>query len=205
MNIEIFHIEHAGVVLSSVTMNMGHSADQPQTCQAEEVREEPATEVTETTGAVGNAAKTEGKRLLRNVIFKGTMTDPATHRERELQLERLHQWIGEHFVSRLTAKYEWFALWRILYDAKLIEGTRAMTSKFAQQMNDWYGNAPYSCNEGEVNRFRNGYLGETPFTLWDENTYLARLQGKQSYSAFRPLYALCEDLKNTLRTDDFYL
>jgi hypothetical protein len=142
---------------------------------------------------------------LRNVIFKGSVIAPDTHQQQELQLVRLHNWIGEHFVSRLSARYEWFALWRMLYDKKLIEGTRAMTSKFAKQMNDWYPDAPYPCIEGEVNRFRNGYLGQTPFSLWDENAYLSKLHGKQSYSAFRQLYDLCEDLKNTLKTDDFYM
>lgn len=141
---------------------------------------------------------------LRNTIFKSSVIDPDTHQQRELQLVRLYNWIGEHFVSRLSARYEWFALWRMLYDKKLIEGTRAMKSKFAKQMNDWYPEAPYPCIEGEVNRFRNGYLGQTPFSLWDENAYLSKLHGKQSYSAFRQLYDLCEDLKNTLETDDFY-
>lgn len=141
---------------------------------------------------------------LRNAIFKISVIDPDTHQQRELQLVRLYNWIGEHFVSRLSARYEWFALWRMLYDKKLIEGTRAMTSKFAKQMNDWYPDAPYPCIEGEVNRFRSGYLGQTPFSLWDENAYLSKLHGKQSYSAFRQLYDLCEDLKNTLKTDDFY-
>ena len=141
---------------------------------------------------------------LRNAIFKSSVIDPDTHQQRELQLVRLYNWIGEHFVSRLSARYEWFALWRMLYDKKLIEGTRAMTSKFAKQMNDWYPDAPYPCVEGEVNRFRNGYLGQTPFSLWNENAYLSKLHGKQSYSAFRQLYDLCEDLKNTLETDDFY-
>lgn len=141
---------------------------------------------------------------LRNVIFKTTFIDPETHRERELQMESLHRWIGEHFVSRVTAKYEWFALWRVLYDKKLIEGSRAMTSKFANQMNDWYPEAEHRCDEGAVNRFRSGYLGQTPFSLWNENAYLSKLSGKQSYSAFRHLYGLCEDLNNTLKTGDFY-
>ena len=141
---------------------------------------------------------------LINVIFLESIVDSATHHTRQLQLAKLHRWIGEHFVNRLSARYEWFALWRILYDKKLIVGTRAMTSKFARQMNEWYPDAPSPCVEGEVNRFRNGYLGQTPFTLWDEQTYLKQIQGKQSYSAFKQLYDLCNDLYMTLRVNDFY-
>lgn len=213
MNIEILHIEQAGVVLTNVTMNVSQASQQAQEQQdmkaceetdAEEVKDEEA-------GAEGVKGKdtvsvptAERPSQLRNTIFKSSVIDPGTHQQRELQLVRLYNWIGEHFVSRLSARYEWFALWRMLYDKKLIEGTRAMTSKFAKQMNDWYPDAPYPCIEGEVNRFRNGYLGQTPFSLWDENAYLSKLHGKQSYSAFRQLYDLCEDLKNTLETDDFY-
>ena len=213
MNIEILHIEQAGVVLTNVTMNVSQASQQAQEQQdmkaceetdAEEVKDEEA-------GAEGVKGKdtvsvpaAERPSQLRNAIFKSSVIDPDTHQQRELQLVRLYNWIGEHFVSRLSARYEWFALWRMLYDKKLIEGTRAMTSKFAKQMNDWYPDAPYPCIEGEVNRFRNGYLGQTPFSLWDENAYLSKLHGKQSYSAFRQLYDLCEDLKNTLKTDDFY-
>lgn len=213
MNIEILHIEQAGVVLTNVTMNVSQASQQAQEQQdmkaceetdAEEVKDEEA-------GAEGVKGKdtvsvpaTDCPKPLRNAIFKSSVIDPDTHQQRELQLVRLYNWIGEHFVSRLSARYEWFALWRMLYDKKLIEGTRAMTSKFAKQMNDWYPDAPYPCIEGEVNRFRNGYLGQTPFSLWDENAYLSKLHGKQSYSAFRQLYDLCEDLKNTLKTDDFY-
>ena len=213
MNIEILHIEQAGVVLTNVTMNVSQASQQAQEQQdikaceetdAEEVKDEEA-------GAEGVKGKdtvsvptAERPSQLRNAIFKSSVIDPDTHQQRELQLVRLYNWIGEHFVSRLSARYEWFALWRMLYDKKLIEGTRAMTSKFAKQMNDWYPDAPYPCIEGEVNRFRNGYLGQTPFSLWNENAYLSKLHGKQSYSAFRQLYDLCEDLKNTLETDDFY-
>lgn len=213
MNIEILHIEQAGVVLTNVTMNVSQASQQAQEQQdmkaceetdAEEVKDEEA-------GAEGVKGKdtvsvptAERPSQLRNAIFKSSVIDPDTHQQRELQLVRLYNWIGEHFVSRLSARYEWFALWRMLYDKKLIEGTRAMTSKFAKQMNDWYPDAPYPCIEGEVNRFRSGYLGQTPFSLWDENAYLSKLHGKQSYSAFRQLYDLCEDLKNTLETDDFY-
>ena len=213
MNIEILHIEQAGVVLTNVTMNVSQASQQAQEQQdmkaceetdAEEVKDEEA-------GADGVKGKdtvsvptAERPSQLRNAIFKSSVIDPDTHQQRELQLVRLYNWIGEHFVSRLSARYEWFALWRMLYDKKLIEGTRAMTSKFAKQMNDWYPDAPYPCIEGEVNRFRNGYLGQTPFSLWNENAYLSKLHGKQSYSAFRQLYDLCEDLKNTLKTDDFY-
>ena len=141
---------------------------------------------------------------LINTIFLESIVDSTTHQTRQLQLAKLHRWIGERFVNRLSARYEWFALWRILYDKKLIAGTRAMTSKFVRQMNNWYGKAPYPCVESEVNRFRNGYLGQTPFTLWDEQTYLRQIQGKQSYNAFKQLYDLCNDLYNTLRTNDFY-
>lgn len=213
MNIEILHIEQAGVVLTNVTMNVSQASQQAQEQQdmkaceetdAEEVKDEEA-------GAEGVKGKdtvsvptAERPSQLRNAIFKSSVIDPDTHQQRELQLVRLYNWIGEHFVSRLSARYEWFALWRMLYDKKLIEGTRAMTSKFAKQMNDWYPDAPYPCIEGEVNRFRSGYLGQTPFSLWDENAYLSKLHGKQSYSAFRQLYDLCVDLKNTLKTDDFY-
>lgn len=213
MNIEILHIEQAGVVLTNVTMNVSQASQQAQEQQDMKACEETDAEEVkdEETGAEGVKGKdtvsvptAERPSQLRNAIFKSSVIDPDTHQQRELQLVRLYNWIGEHFVSRLSARYEWFALWRMLYDKKLIEGTRAMTSKFAKQMNDWYPDAPYPCIEGEVNRFRNGYLGQTPFSLWDENAYLSKLHGKQSYSAFRQLYDLCEDLKNTLETDDFY-
>lgn len=204
MNIEIIHIEqNAGVMMTNVTVNGDKASPKAQEQQEQEAEEAEDAEAVEGE-AVKTVAATGCPPLLRNVIFKATAIDPETHRERELQLVRLHQWIGEHFVSRVTAKYEWFALWRVLYDNKLIEGSRAMTSKFANQMNDWYPGLKHPCDEGAVNRFRSGYLGQTPSRLWNENEYLSKISGKQSYSAFRLLYGLCDDLNNTLKADDFY-
>lgn len=206
MNFEVIHVEQAGMVINNVTMSVGQPPQPDRTCQAEEVYDEPVKEESATAADEDEECNDGlGIRPLANVIFKETLTAKDGQPVRTLQLDRLHGWIERHFVSHLTARYEWFALWRMLYDLKLIEGSRAMTSKFVKQMNDWYPGLEHPCEAGAVNRFRSGYLGETPFWSWDEGTYHSRIKGKQSWNAIRQLSPLCEELKNTYRTDDFYV
>ena len=96
-----------------------------------------------------------------NQIFK------RYHECRPIDFARLHQLIGSRFVCRVRFAYEWFALWKVFYELKLLENTTL--TAFARQMFVWYPDAPKMCRADSIGDYRGGYLGKTPSTLWNEH------------------------------------
>ena len=93
---------------------------------------------------------------------------------------------------------------RTLRDMNLFESGMNKISKYAEQMNRWFPDAPYPCVAGEVRRYNKGYLGDEPFEKWDRKVFRARMEDKQSMDGFERLTELCsmllEELAQELKT-----
>lgn len=126
-----------------------------------------------------------------NQIFK------RYHELRPIDFSKLRHLIGSRFVYKIRFAYEWFALWKVLYELKLLENTTL--TAFARQMFVWYPDAPKMCRADSIGDYRSGYLGETPSTLWDEHCYIKRLTGNQSRAAFKRICLWNDELRETLR------
>ncbi len=133
-----------------------------------------------------------------NLVFKKFVDG------KPLNIEALFCWISQSFLPRLNANYEWFALYRVLRDMNLFESGMNKISKFAEQMNLWFPDAPYPCVAGEVRRYNKGYLGDEPFEKWDRKVFRVRMEDKQSMDGFERLAELCgllsEELAQELKT-----
>lgn len=110
---------------------------------------------------------------------------------------KFYKWINTHFVPRITKAYEWFALWRVLRDKKLFEEGQDKAQGFADQMNSWFPDAAVHCSAGEVNRFKRGYLGSTPHTLWEKGAFLRSKEEKQTTDGYNNLDKLCSTLEES--------
>lgn len=119
-----------------------------------------------------------------------------------LDFGNLHEWLDKNFVYQLNANYEWFALWRIAADMRLIESGRMKISLFVEQMNKWFPDAPHPCKASEINRYKRGYLGNTPFKEWNEYCFCESIEDmkncKQSRAGFNNLYRLCKKLNDEM-------
>ena len=135
----------------------------------------------------------DGKDVLPpdNQIFK------RYHDGRPIDFVRLRDLIGSRFVCRIRYAYEWFALWKVFYELKLLESTTL--TAFARQMFAWYPDAPRMCSADSIGDYRNGYLGKTPSSLWDERCYIKSLKGNQSRTAFKRISLWMEDLREMLK------
>ncbi len=135
-----------------------------------------------------------------NIIFR------THYRGREIDHKKLWDWINEYFLKRLTYKYDWFALWRILKDSGLIQNSKTSTSDFVRQMNIWYRDVHTECvcNEGNVNLYRSGYLGKTEYKYWRKADFLEQMKPKQREEGFDRLNDLCVYLSENLNITLFY-
>ena len=111
-----------------------------------------------------------------------------------LDLERLKSWIEAYFIKRLANQYDWFALWRVLMDKHLIRNSKTTTRLFVEQMSKWFQDPPLPCEEGSINLYRSGYLGETPSCDWNDEKFENRIKGKQRMNGYFRLHDLCGDL-----------
>lgn len=126
-----------------------------------------------------------------NLIFK------RYHERRPIDFTKLHHLIGSRFVYKIRFAYEWFVLWKVLYELKLLENTTL--TAFARQMFVWYPDAPKMCRADSIGDYRGGYLGQTPSTLWNEHDYIMSLKGNQSRSAFKRICLWNDELREVLR------
>lgn len=134
--------------------------------------------------------------MKENFIFKKFLDGFPVH------FGNLHEWLDNNYVYQLNANYEWFALWRIATDMRLIESGRTKISVFVRQMNMWFPEAPHPCKASEINRYKRGYLGNTPFKEWNRYVFCESLEDtkncKQSSAGFDNLYRLCKKLSEEL-------
>lgn len=130
--------------------------------------------------------------ILENKILK------KNHCGKRIDLLALRKRIETSFVTEIKYGYEWFSLWRILYDLNLLEDTTLTTC--ADQMNKWYPKAKKSCNADSMGDYYNPYLGTTAFAQWNEEEFKKRKTSKQSITGYRRLYNDCETIKNALKS-----
>lgn len=116
---------------------------------------------------------------------------------RPIDFTKLHDLIASRFVCRIRYAYEWFALWKVFYELKLLESSTL--TAFARQMFLWYPDAPKMCRADSIGDYRSGYLGKTPSSLWDEQAYIKSIKGNQSRSAFKRLCLWNEELREMLK------
>ena len=142
------------------------------------------------------AVDCEKPAALTNDIFREKLP------EGELDLDKLWEWIGLHFLKRLTNQYDWFALWRVLKDKRLIRNTQLSTHAFVEQMRKWYPEYKDQCKDGNVNLYRTGYLGKTEFSNWRQAIFEQTMKKKQRKEGYERLEELCRDLMTELRRED---
>lgn len=126
-----------------------------------------------------------------NQIFK------RYHNGRPIDFVRLHELIGSRFVCRIRYAYEWFALWKVSCELRLLENTTL--TAFARQMFLWYPDAPKMCRADSIGDYSGGYLGQTPSPLWDEQAYINNIKGNQSRAAYKRISLWMEELREMLR------
>ena len=131
-----------------------------------------------------------GKPLENRILKKN-------HHGRPIDFEKLRQIITLHFINELRHFYDWLALWRILYDLKLLEDTHM--SAFAEQMNNWFPHATKRCQTDSMDDYGAPYLGKYPYASWTDKAFIASKTPKQSMTGYLRLCDLCETLRTELQ------
>jgi hypothetical protein len=105
-------------------------------------------------------------------------------REKEdLKLKLMWEWIRDHFLPAHKYDYDWFALLRYLADNnKLERGMETSNALFAKQMKDWFPS--YKCKSYDVKLYRTGYLGNTPYRIWNKANFLQQKGSNQKVEGF---------------------
>lgn len=138
----------------------------------------------------GGRAEPKGLKPPENIIFKRYIDG------KPVDLVSLRRWLYEHGIKRINKKYELFALWRFLKDKGLLDGSQLTTPNFLEQMTVWYPDEKAQYSGDEINLYKRGYLGDTPFYSWDRKKFREKRSYKQSMKGFDCLYAICQDLND---------
>lgn len=118
----------------------------------------------------------------------------------QLDVKKLKTWIHDNFLPNLHKRYDWFALWRVLADHRLIAQGEYQTTKFVEQMTKWFGEAQMPCKAKSVNLFKNGYLGDTPYYNWNKAMFKDRRNSyEQTMGGYDRLERLCDELGGKLK------
>ena len=138
----------------------------------------------------GSAHAGTGEELLENTILRKYQNG---HR---IDFHALCMAINQCFVSQLQYCYDWLALWRVLYDLKLLEDTHL--EAFAKQMNKWFPGLAKPCKSDSMGDYAKPYLGYTPHKQWTEAAFRQHQTKKQSISGYIRLRNLCTTLTEAL-------
>lgn len=131
----------------------------------------------------------------KNMIFVTTFSYkmPEGEREFRLSMSLLLKWIKRNFLPRVSKKYDWFALWRLLKDKNLLSDTKI--SRFEEQMNLWFPSEVIPAVADAINLYKNGYLGDNPYYDWNKQEFLERRPNvKQTEEGYDRLVLLCYSL-----------
>ena len=128
---------------------------------------------------------------VENIVFRRYIDG------KPVDMGALHQWIADSFLPQQLYIYDWFALWRLLRDNDMFDKDKDLVQAFADQMNEWFPKAQKSCSAGEVNRFKRGYLGETPHAQWNRAKFLQARDDKQTRDGYDRLDRLYISLAET--------
>jgi hypothetical protein len=142
----------------------------------------------------------EKKETAYNLVFKKRDFNGLC-----LDFEKLRDWIENNFVPNICAKYDWFALWRILKDHGFLKDNK--TSTFVGQMKLWFGDEQMKGVAAAINLYRSGYLGNYPFEEWKKGAFLEKrgIGSKQSEDGYTRLCSICLELQKELQKAYFYV
>lgn len=108
---------------------------------------------------------------------------------RGIDLRLMWEWIRDHFLPAHKYDYDWFALLRFLADNnKLEKEIKTSNTKFAMQMQEWFPTC--SCKPNGVKLYRTGYLGYTPYRIWNKAKFSEDKRAGQTIEGFTHLHNL---------------
>ena len=139
------------------------------------------------------ADKARSSKLLdnqpRNLIFK-----QFVNRQR-IDFAAVRAQVERVVLKQMRHHYEWYAAYRVLLDMGLLE--ELQLTKFAQQMQVWFPQAPIACKADSLGDYAVGHTSKA-FTLWNIDVFRQELRRGQSVTGFNVLYHRCEELRATL-------
>lgn len=124
-----------------------------------------------------------------NIVLK------SYHNRRRIDYNVIRERVERIIVMQMKHRYEWYAAYRIMNDLHLLD--EVQLSKFAQQMNAWFPDAPLPCTADSLGEYSVGHTGKA-FTLWDTAQFRAEHNKRQSLSGFTTLFHRCEELRAAL-------
>ena len=135
----------------------------------------------------------KGSKLLdsqpRNLVFK-----QFVNRQR-IDFAAVRSQVERVVLKQMRHHYEWYAAYRVLLDMGLLE--ELQLTKFAQQMQVWFPQAPIACKADSLGDYAVGHTSKA-FTLWNIDVFRQELRRGQSVTGFNVLYHRCEELRATL-------
>ena len=135
----------------------------------------------------------KGSKLLdsqpRNLVFK-----QFVNRQR-IDFAAVRNQVERVVLKQMRHHYEWYAAYRVLLDMGLLE--ELQLTKFAQQMQVWFPQAPIACKADSLGDYAVGHTSKA-FTLWNIDVFRPELRRGQSVTGFNVLYHRCEELRATL-------
>ncbi|MBO4811256.1 MAG: hypothetical protein J5552_06790 [Prevotella sp.] len=125
----------------------------------------------------------------RNLVFK-----QFVNRQR-IDFAAVRSQVERVVLKQMRHHYEWYAAYRVLLDMGLLE--ELQLTKFAQQMQVWFPQAPIACKADSLGDYAVGHTSKA-FTLWNIDVFRQELRRGQSVTGFNVLYHRCEELRATL-------
>lgn len=125
----------------------------------------------------------------QNVVFR------QYHNRRAVDYNAVRQAVERVVVRQMRHAYEWYAAYRVLMDLSLIDDP--MLTRFAQQMNIWFPDAPIRCSADRMGDYFVGHTAKAS-TLWNAEQFRRDIRRGQSVGAFNTLLHRCEELRSML-------
>ena len=125
----------------------------------------------------------------QNIVFR------LYHKRRAVDFNAVRQQVERVVVKQMRHAYEWYAAYRVLMDIGLIDDP--MLTRFAQQMNVWFPEAPIRCNADRMGDYSVGHTAKAS-TLWNSEQFRRDQRTGQSVGAFNTLLHRCEELRAAL-------
>lgn len=125
----------------------------------------------------------------QNMVFR------QYHKRRAVDYNAVRQAVERVIVKQMRHAYEWYAAYRVLMDIGLIDDP--MLTRFAQQMNVWFPDAPIRCSADRMGDYFVGHTAKAS-TLWNAEQFRRDQRRGQSMGAFNTLLHRCEELRAAL-------
>ena len=113
-----------------------------------------------------------------------------------INLATVRRVVEDVVVKHIKYKYEWFAVYRIMYDMKILE--ELQLSRFAEQMQAWFPEATVPCTADSLGDYATGHTVKA-FSLWNLTAFCNDHTKAQSTRGFNRLYCCCTELQDAMR------